>query len=228
MNPPPDGFDAPESPFLPASDVDVVVFPSAIDIDRCVAAGLTTGGQAARPGVAGAFTGDLSMAMLAAHGCQAVLCGHSERRQYHGETDAYVNEQVLSAIQAGLLPILCVGETLEQRDGGTAEETVKTQLLAALENATGSVVVAYEPVWAIGTGKTASAGDIQSMHAAIRSWLPPHLAGAAPILYGGSVKPDNAAEIFACDDVDGALVGGASLQTESFRSILSLLRSSPL
>ncbi len=209
------------------ADVDVVVFPSALDVARCVDAGLTTGGQAARAGVSGAFTGDVSMAMLAAHGCQAVLCGHSERRQHHGETDAQIHEQVLSAIQAGLLPILCVGETLEQRESGSAEGTVKMQLLTALENVTGSVVIAYEPVWAIGTGKTASFSDIQAMHAAIRSWLPSHLSGVAPILYGGSVKPENAAEIFACDDVDGALVGGASLQTESFKRILDLLRSSP-
>jgi triosephosphate isomerase len=227
MNPAPQGFDMPIGPFRRAPDVDVVVFPSDVDVDKCVAAGLTTGGQAARPQETGAFTGDVSMAMLAAHGCQAVLCGHSERRQHHGETDAQIHEQVTGALAAGLLPFLCVGETDAERSAGNAEAVVRGQLDAALRGITGSVVIAYEPVWAIGTGKSATPADVQAMHAFIRSALPDALR-ESPLLYGGSVKPENAAEIFACDDVDGALVGGAALKAESFGGILEHLRSSPL
>jgi triosephosphate isomerase len=226
MNPPPRGFDMPIGPFRKAPDVDVVVFPSALDIGACVSAGLVTGGQAARAEEAGAFTGDLSMAMLAAHGCQAVLCGHSERRQHHGEIDATIAKQLVSAQAAGLLPFLCVGESAHERDAGIATDVVREQLDTALLGFSGSLVIAYEPVWAIGTGKTASVGDIQSMHAFIRSSLPGTLR-TTPLLYGGSVKPANAAEIFACDDVDGALVGGASLEVESFAAILASLQSSP-
>lgn len=226
MNPPPKGFDMPIGPFRRASDVDVVVFPSTADIDRCVVAELVTGGQAARSEDTGAYTGDISMAMLRAHGCQAVLCGHSERRQHHGETDEQVGSQVRAALVSGLLPFLCVGETAMQRESGTAQDVVRDQLAIALRDVTGSIVVAYEPVWAIGTGKTATPADIQSMHAFIRSQLPEALR-ESPLLYGGSVKPDNAAAIFACDDVDGALVGGASLDQSSFADILSYLQSSP-
>lgn len=226
MNPPPQGFDMPIGPFRRAPDVDVVVFPSDLDIDRCVAAELVVGGQAARADDAGAFTGDVSMAMLAKHGCQAVLCGHSERRQHHGETDEHVGAQVRAAIANGLLPFLCVGETAMQRENGMHENVVRDQLAAGLHGIEGSIVVAYEPVWAIGTGKTATPADIQAMHAFIRSSLPDALKGS-PLLYGGSVKAENAAEIFACEDVDGALVGGASLKSDSFNSILVALQSSP-
>jgi len=227
MNSPPRGFDLPISPYRSAPDVDVVVFPSAADIDRCVAAELTVGGQAARAEESGAFTGDVSMAMLAAHGCRSVLCGHSERRQHHGETDAHVAAQAKAAIAAGLLPILCVGETGSERDAGMAQDIVRSQIEAAVTDLPAPIVIAYEPVWAIGTGKTATPDDIRTMHAFIRSLLPA-AAVETPILYGGSVKPENAAEIFACDDVDGALVGGASLDSRSFADILAALRSSPL
>lgn len=227
MNPAPRGFDLPISPYRSASDVDVVVFPSTTDIDRCVAATLNVGGQAARPEETGAFTGDVSMAMLAAHGCRAVLCGHSERRQHHGETDAHVAAQVRAAVTAGLLPILCVGETAEQRAAGLAEETVRAQIEAATAGLPAPIVIAYEPVWAIGTGNTATPDDIRAMHAFIRSILPATLI-ESPILYGGSVKPENAGDIFACDNVDGALVGGASLDSRAFGDILDALRSSPL
>lgn len=227
MYPAPKGYEMPIGPFRKTSDVDVVVFPSQIDIDRCIAAGLVVGGQAARPEEQGAFTGDVSMMMLATHGCQAVLCGHSERRQHHGETDITIGKQLHAALAAGLLPFLCVGETAHQRDTNMAMDTVKAQLETALETIDGSIVIAYEPVWAIGTGKTASPADIQIMHAFIRATLPERLK-QTPLLYGGSVKPSNAAEIFACRDVDGALVGGASLEQDSFDSILQHLRSSPL
>jgi len=227
MNPAPKGFDMPIGPFRRAPDVDVVVFPSAMDIDTCVAAGLVVGGQTARPEETGAYTGDMSMAMLAAHGCLAVLCGHSERRQHHRETGEMISNQVRAAKAAGLLPFLCVGETGEERDTGLAQDVVRSQLATALEGFDGNLVVAYEPVWAIGTGKTASPADIQAMHAFIRSALPDSLTDS-PLLYGGSVKPDNAAEIFACEDVDGALVGGAALKSDSFGAILDSLHSSPL
>ncbi len=226
MNPVPQGFDMPIGPFRRAPDVDVVVFPSAIDLDRCVAAALVVGGQAARAEETGAYTGDVSMAMLKAHGCQAVLCGHSERRQHHGETDEHIGAQVRAALAAGLLPFLCVGETAMQREAGAAQDVVRSQLSIALKDIEGSIVIAYEPVWAIGTGKTATPADIQAMHAFIRSQLPASLH-ASPLLYGGSVKPENAAEIFACDDVDGALVGGAAMKSDSFGAILSSLQSSP-
>ncbi len=227
MNPAPQGFDMPIGPFRTAADVDVVVFPSAMDIEKCVAAGLTTGGQAARPEATGAFTGDVSMAMLAAHGCQAVLCGHSERRQHHRESDEAIHAQVRAALDAGLLPFLCVGETADEREMGRAEEIVRAQIDAGTRDIAAPIVIAYEPVWAIGTGKTATAADIQTMHAFIRSSLPEALKNT-PLLYGGSVKPENAAEIFACEDVDGALVGGAALKVDSFGGILDALRSSPL
>lgn len=227
MHPAPKGFDMPIGPYRRAPDVDVVVFPSAMDIDACIAAELVVGGQAARPQETGAFTGDISMAMLAAHGCLAVLCGHSERRQHHLETDDDIHAQVKAALAAGLLPFLCVGETDDERVAGRAEEVVRAQIDAGTKDVTGSIVIAYEPVWAIGTGKSATPADVQAMHAFIRSMLPDALKDS-PLLYGGSVKPENAADIFACDDVDGALVGGASLDHDAFASILASLRSSPL
>ncbi len=224
MNPPPKGFDMPIGPYRSPADVDIVVFPTFADIDRCVAAGLTVGGQYGRPEESGAFTGDLSMTMLAAHGCKAVLCGHSERRRYHGETDELIGKQVRAAVEAGLLPILCVGETEEERNVGNAPEVVRRQLGAAL-GLEAPIVIAYEPVWAIGTGKTPTPDEIQAMHVAIRSWLPGEFGDVVPLIYGGSVKPENAAAIFACPDVDGALPGGASLDPVSFGEILDHLRA---
>jgi triosephosphate isomerase len=226
MNPAPKGFDMPIGPYRRTHDVDVVVFPSAVDIDKCVAAELVVGGQAARPEETGAFTGDVSMAMLATHGCQAMLCGHSERRRHHGETDAAIAKQVHAAIGLNLLPFVCVGETAEDREAGRAQEVVGAQLATILESVNVPVVIAYEPVWAIGTGKTATPAEIQAMHSFIRSILPP-LLESSPVIYGGSVKPENAAEIFACEAVDGALVGGTALDPVAFASILESLRSSP-
>jgi triosephosphate isomerase len=226
MNPAPKGFDMPIGPYRRTHDVDVVVFPSDIDIDACVNAGLVVGGQAARPEETGAFTGDLSMAMLAAHGCQAVLCGHSERRRHHGETDAAIATQVHAAISLNLLPFVCVGETAEERESGQAQDVVGAQLTTILGTVDTPVVIAYEPVWAIGTGKTATPADIQTMHSVIRSILPTTL-GQSPVIYGGSVKPENAVDIFACEAVDGALVGGTALDPTAFASILESLRSSP-
>lgn len=176
----------------------------------------------------GAYTGEVSGAQLRDAGCSAVLVGHSERRQYHGETDALVARKLGAALRHGLLPILCIGETLAEREAGRTEEVVLRQLDVALEGKTPEalqgLVLAYEPVWAIGTGRTATPEDAQAVHAAIRTRLGLRL-GAGPanstrILYGGSVKPDNAAELLSRPDIDGALVGGASLDADAFLRIV--------
>jgi triosephosphate isomerase (TIM) len=175
----------------------------------------------------GAYTGEISGPMLAKLGCSYVLCGHSERRQYHHEDDALVNAKVKAALAVSVTPILCVGEPLEVRKAGTHVEYVMAQLKGSLArvpaDAVASMVIAYEPVWAIGTGEVASPGDAQQMAAAIRE----HISGAAGgeagagvrILYGGSVKGDSIASIMAERDVDGALVGGASLDAGQFAAI---------
>lgn len=183
------------------------------------------GGQDCSPHAEGAFTGDISAAMLKDAGCEYVILGHSERRAGHGETSAQVAEKMKTAISSGLTPILCVGETLDQREAGGAEKAVERQLRESLaglsgEQAAGSVV-AYEPVWAIGSGLTPNAADIGAMHAHLAGVLK-ELAGAPPrVLYGGSVKASNAREILAISGVSGALVGGASLKAEEFGAILS-------
>lgn len=177
----------------------------------------------------GAHTGEVAADMIRDVGCSHVIIGHSERRQHYGETDATVNAKTRSAIQAGLIAIVCVGETLDERDGGRAENVVKTQLSAGLDGLTVAdterIIIAYEPVWAIGTGKTATPEQAQEMHAVIRRTLAvSHGAEAADkmrILYGGSVKPENIGELMSQADVDGALVGGASLDAESFSKIVN-------
>ncbi len=186
--------------------------------------GISWGGQDCSPHEAGAFTGDISAAMLAELGCTHVIVGHSERRALHGETDVLVATKAAAALAHGLVPIVCVGETLAERDAGETEAVVSRQLGAAIEllgRRIDGVVVAYEPVWAIGTGKTASPAEAQSVHAFLRKILA--TAGAASgslrILYGGSVKADNAAELFAEADIDGGLIGGASLKAAEFIAI---------
>ncbi len=175
----------------------------------------------------GAFTGEISAPMLVDAGCRYVLCGHSERRQFFGDTDEWVQRKTRAALAAGLHPIVCVGETLPERESGRTLEVVGRQVRAALSGLTpqqmGSLTVAYEPVWAIGTGKTASSAQAQEVHAALRAILrelAPSAADAVRILYGGSVKPDNAAELMSQPDVDGALVGGASLKAADFTGII--------
>ena len=175
---------------------------------------------------AGAYTGEVSATMLADVGCTCVLVGHSERRQYHGETDAVVARKFLAAHAVGLTPIVCVGETLQQRESEHTEMVIGAQvdaiLAAADDNALQGLVVAYEPVWAIGTGRTASPGQVQSVHAFIRSQLAGRdakLSRMTRILYGGSVKPANAGELFAMQDVDGGLIGGAALSAADFLAI---------
>lgn len=174
----------------------------------------------------GAFTGEVSATMLADFGCTYVIVGHSERRSIYGESSRLVAEKFAAAQRAGLIPVLCVGETLEQRESGTTEAVVAEQLDAVIDlvgaQALGKAVVAYEPVWAIGTGKTATPEQAQAVHAFIRQRVAGHDAQVAQglvILYGGSVKAANALELFAKADIDGGLIGGASLIAEEFLAI---------
>jgi len=183
--------------------------------------GIALGAQDCHARVSGAHTGDVSAALIREAGATHVILGHSERRADHGESNAIVAAKVAAALGAGLIPIVCVGESEAERDAGEAEEVVKTQLRHSLpENFAG--LIAYEPVWAIGTGRTPSAADITAMHAAIRDALTgqfPASGPATPILYGGSVKPENAAVLLALPQVGGALVGGASLKAADFLAI---------
>jgi triosephosphate isomerase (TIM) len=175
----------------------------------------------------GAFTGEASLPQLKDAGCRYVILGHSERRQLFGENDSMVNKKTRAALAYGLAPIVCVGEALSEREGGQAEAVVVRQVKLALADiaadAAAPIVIAYEPVWAIGTGKTAQPSDAQEMHARIRGTVSEILGGAVAekmrILYGGSVKPDNAKALLGLPDLDGALVGGASLVAESFLAI---------
>ena len=178
------------------------------------------GGQDCHPDPAGAHTGDISAEMLADLGCRYVIVGHSERRADHGEGDGLVRRKAEGALRAGLTPIICVGESETERLRGEQEGIVGRQLAGSLPDAAGpeNAVIAYEPVWAIGTGRTATPADVAAMHAHIRHALGPKGAGMR-ILYGGSVKASNAAELLTLADVDGALVGGASLKLEEFWAI---------
>jgi triosephosphate isomerase len=181
----------------------------------------------------GAYTGNVSMPMLHELGCTHVILGHSERRQYHGEDEALLHRKLKAALEARLVPILCVGETLAQRDAGRTLEHVRAQVQGSLTGfgpeALRTLVLAYEPIWAIGTGRTATPGQAQEVHAYLRALLRelagPELAGSLRILYGGSVKPDNIDELMACEDIDGALVGGASLKAESFARIVKFQKA---
>ena len=176
----------------------------------------------------GAYTGAVSPLMLRDVGCRYVIVGHSERRQHFGDDDTLVNRKLRAALASGLRPILCVGETKAQRDVGAAEQIVVAQVRAGLAEVSAAhlteAVIAYEPIWAIGTGDTATAADAQAMHATIRAALAalytPELAGCMRIQYGGSVRPDNVDELIAQPDIDGALVGGASLKADSFLPII--------
>ncbi|CAG2130303.1 triose-phosphate isomerase [Cupriavidus numazuensis] len=174
----------------------------------------------------GAFTGEVAASMLGEFGCTYALVGHSERRTYHGESDAVVAAKALRALEFGIIPVICVGETLAQREAGETEAVVGRQLQAALDALSveqlGRAVLAYEPVWAIGTGKTASSEQAQAVHAFLRAKVRERDAGVADrmaILYGGSVKPDNAVELFSMSDIDGGLIGGASLKSDDFLAI---------
>ena len=185
------------------------------------------GAQDCHPGAEGPHTGDINAAMVADAGAKFVIVGHSERRQDHGETNELINAKIDSAIEAGLRVILCCGESLETRDAGDAEAFVLGQIKSALgsfQDPAERLTIAYEPIWAIGTGRTATSADIEAMHKAIRGLLDETYGAEASadvrILYGGSVKPENAKEILSLPEVGGALVGGASLSAESFLGIV--------
>ena len=210
--------------------VDVAVFPPFPYLrevcTECAGSDIAVGGQDLSIHESGAYTGEVSAAMLRDIGCGAVLAGHSERRQHHHETDEQVAAKVAQALAHGLMPVLCLGESLAERDAGEMATVVARQLGAVVAHcgiaAFERIVVAYEPVWAIGTGRTASPRQAQEVHALLRSQLArddARIAGSTRIVYGGSVKPGNAAELFAEADIDGGLIGGAALQATDFLAI---------
>ena len=208
------------------SNVDLMVCPPATLIAGFAAAArgsrVAIGGQDCHPLEAGPYTGDISAEMLKDAGAAAVIVGHSERRQHHGETDAQVRAKALAARRAGLAAIICVGETRAERDEGRAFPVVRRQLEGSLPDGGANFAVAYEPVWAIGSGLTPTAGDIAAMHEFIRDRLISRDPNSGPeirILYGGSVRAANAAEVLTRDNVNGALVGGASLDADEFLAI---------
>lgn len=210
--------------------VDMVLFPPFPYLREvcaaCAGSGIGVGGQDVSTHDAGAYTGEVSAPMLRDVGCSHALVGHSERRQLHGESDALVAAKVAQALAQGLTPVLCVGETLAERDAGETDSVVARQLGAVVARcgiaAFAHVVVAYEPVWAIGTGRTATPAQAQEVHSLLRSQLArddARIADSIRIVYGGSVKPGNAAELFAAADIDGGLIGGAALVATDFLSI---------
>lgn len=207
---------------------EVAVCPTYVHLPQvlqmCAPSEIAVGAQDCSHMESGAYTGEVAAKMLAEIGCRWVVLGHSERRQYHDESDALVAAKVAMAVAAGLQPIVCVGETREQREAGEAKSVVSAQLQGALQGQVNleSLVVAYEPVWAIGTGLTATPEQAQDMHECIRDCLNGIEGVDAPatrVLYGGSVKADNAGQLFAQPDIDGALVGGAALKAADFLAI---------
>ena len=214
-------------------DVDVAVFPSALSIAAVVpplaGSGIEVGIQEIHSEPSGAFTGANAASFARELGCTRGLIGHSERRQLFGETDEGVRRKVVQAFASGLLPIVCVGETLAERDAGQVAEVLLRQLAGALDglptDQLAAVTLAYEPVWAIGTGRTATPDQAQEVHALLRAWLQAHhpawVAAEIRIQYGGSVTAKSAAELLSCPDVDGALVGGASLKVREFAQIIA-------
>jgi triosephosphate isomerase len=218
----------------PSIHCDIVVcapFPYLCTLGRSVAPA-ELGAQDVSEHSAGAYTGDVSGEMLADVGCRWVIVGHSERRQLHGETDAVVAAKAARALQAGLRPIVCVGETLAEREAGRTQDVVRAQLAAVLDaigpEALARGALAYEPVWAIGTGRNATPQQAQDVHAALRAQVAQrdrNSAAALRILYGGSVKPANAAELFSQNDIDGGLIGVASLSASDFLAICAAVRT---
>jgi len=204
---------------------DVLICPPFTLLPLCIegfaTSGIKFGGQDCHAQASGAFTGEISAQMLKDIGAGYVINGHSERRHYHQETNGQVRAKAEAAISAGLIPIVCVGEVLAEREAGQAQDIVEQQVRGSVPQA-GEVVVAYEPVWAIGTGLTASSDDIAAMHTHIRKILKSMRpdASAIRLLYGGSVKGTNAPEILSCENVNGALVGGASLKAKDFLEII--------
>jgi triosephosphate isomerase len=211
---------------------EICVCPPFVDLPAAVEAAkgsnVAIGGQDLHWEKEGAYTGEISSAMLVSVGCTHVIIGHSERRQYFGETDDTVNAKLKAALEAGLTPIVCVGEVLEEREAGLTDDVLRRQCTRALAKVSGKkatkLVIAYEPVWAIGTGKTATPAIASEAHALIRGEaakaLGDEVANNLRILYGGSVKPDNAKALMSEEEIDGALVGGASLDPKSFTAIV--------
>jgi triosephosphate isomerase len=218
-----------------AADREVLVAPpfTALETVAKLVQGtpIRLGAQNVHEEMRGAYTGEISAGMLQDVGCTHVIIGHSERRQYFGESDAAVGRKTLRVLEHGLVPIVCVGETLQEREAGRTLAVIDRQMRDGLKGcdaaAIAGLVVAYEPVWAIGTGKVATPEQAQEVHAYIRGLLRElaggEAAGACRVLYGGSVKPDNIDELMRQDDIDGALVGGASLQVESFLRIVKFI-----
>jgi triosephosphate isomerase len=217
-------------------DVEIVVAPTFTAIHAAAEAARNS-----RVGIAaqdlhwekqGAFTGEISAQMVREAGAEYVIIGHSERRQYFGETDQSVNRKLVAALGAGLIPIVCIGETLEEREGNKTLDVLDRQIKGAFDGVTGDqiagLVIAYEPVWAIGTGRTATSAQAQDAHAHIRQrlrqWFGAPAADECHVIYGGSVKPDNTHELVSQQDVDGALVGGASLDVAGFFEIVRRAR----
>ncbi|MCY3007319.1 MAG: triose-phosphate isomerase [Planctomycetota bacterium] len=219
------------------SNVDIAVCPPAVylgELGKALhATNIGLGAQNANSKPEGAYTGEISCAMLKDVGCSYVILGHSERRAIYGETDPMVNEKLHAVLTAGLTPIVCVGETLEQREAGQTKQVVASQCIGSLKGLTEDqmlkTVLAYEPVWAIGTGKTASPAQAEEVHRDIRNLLETHFSKETSqrviVLYGGSVKADNALELLSEPNIDGALVGGASLKLDSFEGIVKAATS---
>lgn len=216
MNRPPEGWDTVISPYREHPDVDVVVFPTYLDLERLIKTGIRTGAQCGHEKESGAHTGCISMAMLKEIGCEAVLCGHSERRRDQRETHEDVIRQAKAALAAGLHAIVCIGETKEEREAGREKEVVFAQMQGLPKN----ITLAYEPVWAINSGNTATPEQAQEMQEFIRINLPADQQQATRILYGGSLSAGTAQAILSQHDIDGGLIGSASLKPDEFRAIV--------
>lgn len=218
---------------LPAGNYKTVICPPFTSLaqiaDRIQDLRVALGAQNCHPAEKGAFTGEISLPMLAEYGCRYVICGHSERRSLFGEDDGFIRQKTEAILAAAMVPVLCVGETLEQREQGKAQAVVSGQIMSAFtglsELDAAKIVVAYEPVWAIGTGKNASPQDASEIsdciRAAIAALYDADLANNIPILYGGSVKPENIANFAVLGNIDGALIGGASLEAASFSVLIA-------
>ena len=216
-----------------AEGTELIIFPPFTHLlamqPLAAAQGIHVGAQNCASASSGAYTGEISAEMIKATGARYVLVGHSERRQYYGETESILQQKLQRIWENGLSPVYCIGETLEQRESGRAKDILSSQLHGALGlwkgKLPGSLILAYEPVWAIGTGKTATQEQAQEMHAFIRQEMQElfgkNVSDQLPILYGGSVKPDNAKALFSAPDIDGGLIGGASLKPKDFRDILA-------
>lgn len=215
------------------NDAEIIVFPPFISLSAIVKNlenyRIKVGAQNIHHLDSGAYTGEVSAPMVKSTGCSHVIIGHSERRQFFSEDNELLNSKIKNAFRAGLIPVYCVGETLEERENGTFWDVLKAQLWEGLEGigehlAPSSLVLAYEPVWAIGTGKTASTQQASDVHGFLREELStmfsPDFAAQVRILYGGSVKPENAAELFSAPDIDGGLIGGAALKSRDFCEII--------